>query len=517
MVLNLKKIKKIVLILNIVIFCHKLSAKNTASTIEFWPDIFQTAFINNTKVTRLINEYQSSLVQKKQYDYSWFPIIQTGIQNNLNLRRSDYVYILNQSKYTDGNHAIILSPTTSISVIQKLPGNGQLSLSADYSFSYLIKKNSFIQYPNLELSFKQSLSRGALGINKDSELLMLKEQIHYNRLILEKNLFDELKNTILLISNADIFYAQEEYYAALVRQYENEADTAQKKKESGLQSGLEAFYAVHQYADAYEKYNSILYNKNTNLKELHLIIPNFDYTEIKTKRNELLSFMLRILEAIEFNSQEKIETTLTTNYDSQIYSNILEQYRYQYQYEDKQSAPIFYLTSSINPDNNFNSYYSDWYKSFRILNQRPCPINFSLNIGIYKSFELPNAKKLRKEIYNLYYDSIMTEMEMNQNSQKKELAILLNQIKIDSEYLNNLEQQLSDEDSFRKDRILLFSQELITGNDFYKSETMYYLIYSDYVNTFWNIIKNQLDVIEICAGNNKLMNELLGDTYEKMF
>ncbi len=106
---------------------------------------------------------------------------------------------------------------------------------------------------------------------------------------------------------------------------------------------------------------------------------------------------------------------------------------------------------------------------------------------------------------------------MNQTSQKNELTLLLNQIKSDSEYMATLEQQLTEEETFRNERMTLFSQGLITSNDFYKSETMYYLIYSDYVKTFWKTINNQLKVIEIYGANKDLMNELLGGIYEKLF
>ncbi|MBR5032648.1 MAG: hypothetical protein IKX70_03195 [Treponema sp.] len=494
-----------------------ISAQNNTETKEWWPLVLQTAFLNNPQTIRLINEYQSSIIQKKQYDYSWVPVIQTGIQDSFNLRRSDYLYILNQTSKTNSDHLVVMSPAATVSLIQKLPGNGQLSFTADYSFNYITKQNAFIQYPRMELSFSQSLSRGAFGITKDPEFLLLREQMNYSRLSLEKNLFEELKNIITLIASADIIFSQEEYYKALEKQYEIEADTAKEKNQSGLQSNLEAFYADHQYVTAHDKLNGIIFDKEEVLRALLLIIPDFDHTQINDKRNELQVLIQEIFEKTEVLSSEDIQISLEGNFDSLIFSSILEQYKLQFQNDGKQSAPILYISSSISPDTTFNSYYSDWYKSFRNLNERPYPVNFSFAVGIYKSFELPRAKSLRKEIYNLYNESIKNEMKVNQNSQKNELDILLNQIKKDTEYISTLERQLEEESAFRLDRMKLFEQERITSVDFYKSETMYYLIYADYINTFWNTIKNQLDIIEICAQNQELMNKLLGDTYENLF
>ena len=510
-------------IINLIFFFHfffansVLFAQNEIKADNFWTGIFQTAFTNNTRVTNLLNEYQSSLIKKKQYDYSWVPVIQTGFQNNLNLKRSDYIYILNQTQNLNSEPAIILSPVTSVSVIQKLPGNGQISLTADYAFSYLAERNLFIQYPGLELSFNQSLSRGSFGIMKDPELLLIQEQMEYSRMVLEKNLFEEFKYLIMLISQADYLCTQEDYYAAMVKQYESEASTTQEKSISGLRSNLENFYAAHQYVNSQDSLNNIIFEKNEKLKELRILIPDYDSDIINNKRNELRNAVLTIMEKFSDYTQEEKQNSLEGNLDSLIYSSVLNQYKFQYLNDDKQSSPVLYLSSSVSSDTSFNYSYTDWYKSFRVLNQRPYPVNFSFVIGIYKSIELPKAKSLRKEIYNLYCDSIKQEMQTTRASQKNELPLLLNQIKSDSEYMNTLEKQLAEEDSFRKERMSLFSQGLITSNDFYKSETMYSLIYSDYVKTFWEIINNQLKIIEIYGANKDLMNELLGEIYEKLF
>lgn len=518
MVLKSKyKIISIIFIFHFFFVSSVLYAQNEMQQDSFWIGIFQTAFLNNTRVTDLLNEYQSSLIKKKQYDYSWVPVIQTGIQNNFNFKRSDYINILNQTQNIDSEHTLLLSPVTSVSIIQKLPGNGQVSLTADYAFSYLTERNLFIQYPSLELSFNQGLSRGTFGITKDPELLLLQEQMQYSRMVLDKNLFEEFKYLIMLISETDFLCAQEDYYEALVKQYESEANTTQEKNESGLRSNLETFYAVHQYVNSQDSLSNIIFEKNEKLKELRIIIPDYNCEIINTRKNELRESILKTLEKFVDYTQEEQDAILASNLDSLIYESVLKQYKFQYQNDDKQSSPILYLSSSLSTDNNFNYAYSDWFKSFRVLNQRPYPVNFSFVVGIYKSFELPKAKTLRKEIYNLYCDSIKKERQMNQTSQKNELTLLLNQIKSDSEYMTTLEQQLTEEETFRNERMTLFSQGLITSNDFYKSETMYYLIYSDYVKTFWKTINNQLKVIEIYGANKDLMNELLGGIYEKLF
>lgn len=509
--------RKIFLILFLFLAALDTWPEESTSTEAWWPTTIQTAFSNSSKIASLINEYQSYVVQKKQYDYSWFPVIQTGIQNTFNLRRSDYLYVLNQTQVLDSEHTILMSPAATISIIQKLPGNGQISFKADYAFSYFPKKRAFIQYPNLELNFSQNLFRGAFGITKDPEILLLQEQLSYSRLLLENNLFEELKNIISLIASVDTFFSQEEYYKALSKQYESEAATAKEKNQSGLQSGLEAFYAAHQFVNTSDKLNNIIFDKDEVLTNLLLIVPDFDYTQMKSKRNDFKKLVLQIFNDLTPYLQNEESFNLSQNTESLLYTSLLNQYKFQFQNEGKQSSPVLYLSSSISPDNSFNSYYSDWYKSFRNLNERPYPFVFSFAVGIYKSFEIQKAKTFRKEIYNLYCDSINNEMQVTQASQKNRLLILLKQIETDTEYLDNLELQLQDESDFRAERIKLYEQELITSDEFYKSETMYYLIYTDFIETFWKTIKNQLDIIDICARNDELMKTLLGAAYEKYF
>ena len=113
MVLKSKyKIISIIFIFHFFFVNSVLYAQNEMQQDSFWTGIFQTAFLNNTRVTNLLNEYQSSLIKKKQYDYSWVPVIQTGIQNNFNFKRSDYINILNQTQNIDSEHTLLLSPVT---------------------------------------------------------------------------------------------------------------------------------------------------------------------------------------------------------------------------------------------------------------------------------------------------------------------------------------------------------------------------------------------------------------------
>ncbi|MBR4790461.1 MAG: hypothetical protein IK024_06170 [Treponema sp.] len=482
---------------------------------EFWQQTLQTAFSNSITINRIINEYSSTLIQKKQYDYSWFPVIQAGLQESLNIQRGDNLYVLNQTP--DSSFKMLMSPAASLSVIQKLPGRGQLSFTADYAFSWLTEQNAFIQFPQLQLKLNQSLTRGAFGITKDTELLLIREQLSYSRLIMEKNLFEELKSIINLLSSADILLAQKDYYKALAEEYKSQASTAKNKEKSGLQSGLQSFYAEHQTVEAENKLNELSFKEKDLLKNLYLILPDFDIKQINDKRIELADLIQEISGKLTNYFHEEAEKLIEQNLDSQIYSNSLRQYNLQKKNEDKNSAPVLYFSSTLKTDNNFYNSYSDWFKSFRSLNQSPYPIDFSVAVGIQKTFELSSAKKLRNDIYRLYSDSITKEMQIKQVSQKGQLFILLAQIEADTKYIKELKAQLESENTFRIERAELLSKGLITQDEFYKGESLYFLIYSDYIQSFWKTVDNYLELIKICNGIDTFMIRLLGDNYEKLF
>ena len=513
MVLKKTNIKKILFLL-LLFESFYCSSQENSNSDKWWQATFQQAFLNSSKIRQILNDYSTTVAQKKQYDYSWFPVIQAGIQDNFNLTRGDYVYILNQS--TESQHTLIMSPAVSLSIYQKLPGNGQLSLIADYAFSYYLKRDSYIQFPQFQLTLNQTLAKGAFGIQKDPEYLLNNEQINYNHMILERGLITELLNILNLIQTADILYAQEDYYNALLQQYKSEMNTANEKAVSGLVSALEKFYTEHQYTQTQTELKEIQYEKEKVLKELQLLIPDFDFTESAKLRNEFGKIICKITGNLDYTDTSYV-SSIQHNLDFFIYESILEQYKLQYQNENKNFAPVLYISSSIKPDSNFNSYYSDWYKSFRTLNQTPYPIDFSLAVGIQARFELPGAKKLRKEIYTLYKDSVTSQMDNMQALQYNELLILLNQIESDTQYLQKIEDQLNLENEFRTERQKLYEQKIITLDEFYKSETTFFQIYSDYVKSYWRNINNHISVINILAKNNLLMTTLLGDTYENLF
>lgn len=487
-------------------------AQDNLSSSEWWTAQLQTAFSNSPKVRQLINNYTSITVQKKQYDYSWFPVIQAGIQDSVTIRRGDYIPLLNQT--SDSNHKLIMSPSISISIFQKLPANGQISLTTDYAFSYLLGRKSFIQYPQLQFQFSQSLARGAFGILRDPEYLLINEQIKYSRLTLQINLFNELINILKLFQSLDILCTQQNYYNALKNQYESEFNTAKEKNSVGLQSGLEEFYAQHQYTEAQNKLKEILFEKEKVLKEIKILIPDFNQEELDMRRNDFKNMIFEIFNSCIINSDG---INPSKNLALLTYSSIIDQYEFQYKSEAKNYSPVLYLSSSLKPDTSFNSYYSDWYKSFRTFKQTPYPVDFSFAIGIQTRFELAGAKKLRREIHNLYSDSLKNEMLSQIALKENELTILLGQITNESAYIQTLANQLANENNYRIERESLYGKGIITLDDFYKGESMYFLIYLDYVKTIWNNINNQLTVIDLCSTNNQLMNTILGDYYEKLF
>ena len=84
------------------IFCAEKYSENPST---FWQSVIQEAFANSPQVQESKNNYDSALIAKIQNDYSWFPLLQFDIQQNLRQNRGDYLYILNQN--TDSKNTII--------------------------------------------------------------------------------------------------------------------------------------------------------------------------------------------------------------------------------------------------------------------------------------------------------------------------------------------------------------------------------------------------------------------------
>lgn len=497
-------LRKKTLFTGILLLFFNLSYSNENN---YWQNLIQTAFSNSESINSIKLEYTTALINKKQFDYQWFPQLQVTLQGTSRLTRGDKINILNES--ADPSLTQILSPFVNFSIFQRLPGQGTLSLSGKYGFNYLPERNSFLQWPELSFSFSQYLGRGIFGITGNPEYNLMNEQFFYSQMMYKRNLNSQIRQVLSLVQRMDLLCAEEDYYNALVKEYESELKTAQKKEASGMQSTLEYHYANHQFTEASNALTELQYEKKQLAIQLGLILPDFNQDELKIQRYNLQNIINNLYKDSHIQKE-----SLKNNVDNIIYKNILQQYLYNYQNKEINYAPSLVISTAISPDENIYGFFSDWSKSFRMLLETPYPINFSVSIGIQKNFELPGAKKLRKEIYELNRNAIENEIIVMQKTQEKELEIIQEQIKSDISYISSLENQLSEEKSYREKRKKLLIENVITQDEFYQSETTFFKIYKDYLKSFWNVINNQIIIIDLCSETYPLLNEFIGDNYE---
>ena len=474
---------------------------------DYWQKAIQTAFSNSPDVNEIKLEYNSAIINKKQYDYQWFPQFQVSIQETTTISGGKNYYLLNQE--SDSSYVHLFSPHLQLAFFQKLPGKGSIGLSTSYGLNYLAERNLFQQWPQINLSVSQTLGRGMFGIAGNPESRLMNEQLYYSSLMYERNLTLQIQEILSLFQNLDILCSQEDYYLALQTEYESELKTAQNKEAAGMQSSMEAYYAKHQLAQVQSSLKDLQNSKQQLVNEICLLVPDFTIEDLPKKRKELFTIINNLYKTTDTDSK-----IIETNLSNIIYSSIQKQYLYQYQNNESNYAPQLVISSSVSPDSTANAYYSDWYKSFRILTENVTPLNFSISLGIQKTFELPAAKKLRKEIYQMNKSSIEEQIKFSNQTQAYQLEILKTQIKKDADYLSELEAAITTEQDFRLKRKNLFQQNIITQDEFFQSETTYFKIYNDYINTFWNLINNQLSVIDLCSTDFSILKTFIGDTNE---
>ena len=201
------------------------------------------------------------------------------------------------------------------------------------------------------------------------------------------------------------------------------------------------------------------------------------------------------------------------NLDSLIYYNILNQQEYNFQINELNYVPTFYTSSTLAPDTNLYYNYADWYKSFRDLMDYPYPLSFTITAGIKINLELPKAKKMRKELYELQNQTINKNYDSALQNQKRRIIITINHIQMNLEYLDKIEKEIIKESDFRAKRKKLFENNLITQNEYYQSETMFFYIYKDYISTFWEYINNQISIIAMSSESEQLLKLFLGESF----
>ena len=489
------------------IFCAEKYSENPST---FWQSVIQEAFANSPQVQESKNNYDSALIAKIQNDYSWFPLLQFDIQQNLRQNRGDYLYILNQN--TDSKNTIILNPFTQVTISQKLSGHGNLTFSAGYGFDYLIDRRAFLQHPQMQFNYSQSLGKGAFRITGNPEKKLLQEQMNYSKLTFTKELIEQLQSVIEKIGTFEALTAEAKYYDSLLAQYEAELSTAQEKNKNGLQSDLESYYALHQYSNTKNKLDEVQINLKNAEKEVLLLLPNITFIQIEKERSQLKNYLDTLFSSIQ-NDNESNCYYLERNLDSLIYYNILNQQEYNFQINELNYVPTFYTSSTLAPDTNLYYNYADWYKSFRDLMDYPYPLSFTITAGIKINLELPKAKKMRKELYELQNQTINKNYDSALQNQKRRIIITINHIQMNLEYLDKIEKEIIKESDFRAKRKKLFENNLITQNEYYQSETMFFYMYKDYISTFWEYINNQISIIAMSSESEQLLKLFLGESF----
>lgn len=459
---------------------------NTEALIE----TFRLSLEKNPDVQKIQNDFRSLKIYKKQYDYQWFPALQFDFPQSTTFSRGDRYAVINQN--SSPRHTLMLNPGIRFSIQQKLPGNGAFSVSSGYQFYYLPDRKKFLQLPFFSTNFSQTISTDSFMFSKNSEAQLLKTQMDYNLMELNKNLFEQLKLFINLLAEYDTLNAQSDYYNSQLDFYSAKTISAEEKYKNGLQSNLELYYARHSLQNNKQQLKTTEFNKKELQQQIHQLYGSFDFSILDEYRDLFMEL---------FSSQKNEFVS-----DQKLYENILLQNQLVYTHNELSFKPQIYFSSQINPDTSFYYKYSDWKKSWRSLIDSPVPININTTLGFLINLELPKAKKMRKEIYEFEQENVRNKMLAAIELQKKtyeDNALAITNL---TEYFYSLKEEFVSENSFRSARREMLENQLLTQEDFLESEITYFTIRMDYINTFWTIIKKQLEVIEISSGFDEYIN-----------
>lgn len=460
-------------------FCHDEIINSIRSSLE-----------KNPGVQEIMNDFNSMKIYKKQYDYQWFPSLQLDFPESVTLSRGDSFAIMNQKP--NPQHTIMLNPTVRLSLQQKLPGNGSFSISSGYRLYFLPERKYYLQLPFFSASINQTISKDSFKYGNNSEVQLIKVQMEYGIFDFRKKLFSQLKEFINLLSEYDILCSEISYYQAQVEFYTAKTNSAEEKNKNGLQSNLELYYARHSLQNNNQQLKNLEFQKNDISQKIQQLYDTFDFSMLDENRDFLMDF---------FDSEKQDFVS-----DKKIYENIIMQNSLIYNQNELSFKPQFYFSAQVNPDTNIYYQYSDWNKSWRSLVSSPLPINVNSTIGLVINFELPKAKTMRKEIYELEQENVRNQMLATVELQKKAFDSNAKEINNLSNYYHSLKEEFESENSFRTARKEMFEEQIITQEDFLESEITYFIIREDYIKTFWSIIKKQLDVIEISSDFEKYIN-----------
>lgn len=458
----------------------------TEDVNNFWIKTFSDSFNNTTEIIELRNQRRTFLYNYGLQKRMWVPNFSLEIPATYLIKRGDSVYSKNQnlsSEYVD-----IVGTDSVLTIIQRLPGNGYIQGGLGYSVQYYKDRNQFIQNPYINVGIFQPLSSQMFNPLHDSKIQRGIVDAKNNELLYYQEMYNKLYELINKLQNYEIQLAQKEYYQALVLYNQEKKNFSSKKYDSGSGSLLEDYYSEQELLSAKHEFSLINFNLSLAKKELLLVFPlEFDLenlmVNIEDNKNQLLSILT-------VNEEELKEKTITQN----LLLNYKKQNLWAYK-EDKLSiAPEFYASASVKPDGQLNYLYSDWYESWRRLLSSPYPVEVQFSLGLRINFDIIGQKYIRRKNYLLEEQNLESLLKTTTERQEKEKVIIQNDLQSLEQYNKELISLIKEEQQYRKDKLKLREQRLITQLDYLQSELLYLDMKRRSVETFWQIITKKMQL-----------------------
>ena len=455
---------------------------------DFCRQVLEEVLKSSTSSIQLENNMRNVELSYLQQKYSWLPIFQLDFPQDATLSRGDYTYIINQMP--NKNKTLSTTHSVSLSIYQKLPANGNFQTLIGYALSVLPDRQLFLQNPYISLSFSQRIAKGLFGLGKNPESQILELQYSYAKKQYQQSKNEILQQFILALQNYDIACSKKNYYQALVKFEHVKFNEFLERHENGENSDMEFFKEHQNLIYSKQQLQMSVQAKSKYESQLKLFYEFFLDEEIE----ELKEGLFQILENLNFRFFQNEDFF---NLDEELLENEIAQQKYFYDLEKQSYAPQLYFAANFLPDSSLYYEYSDWSKSWRMLKENPEPLKLNATVGGKMNFDVFQSTKIRKEKILTNKSSLQAELDSLKKQNQIFQKIYEEELFTQKQHFISIQKEIEEEAKYLMERKELFENVRISQKEFLESEVVYFEILNNEVQSFWNIIQTELNLIKI--------------------
>ncbi len=432
----------------------------------------------------------------QRQEKTWIPTVRLNLSADAKVVRGEYRYVRNGAIIRDPQ--IIASPSAEIDISQRLPGNGEISIGAGYAVSCLAGQNAYIQQPYLSLGVSQHVSRGAFFLTKDPSVEILKSQRELFRLESRDAMFGLFVRFTTAVKDYDIASLELEHCEATMKKTDADYREQLWRHDAGQRNDVALFNSHMSRTQAVQN----LRLAEQKLSEAESALACYGIGDITEMPRYFRNGLNKLLSAV---SGEKSQMTMQ---EKEVIGEI-RLVELSLEAEESGLSPLLYMQTSLVPDQGRDGEFSDFSRSVR--NLAVFPDSWLVNATVGFSIELDGfcQRKITREISGKKIKGLNERLDVLRVEREKARPLYRKWSEGLSEYCEEMEAAMREEEILRMDIKTLLEEHMITETEYWSAEAGYQETRLKHGLSVWSMIEGKIYILRLSSDWEEFIGRFL--------